>query len=247
MSQSTNARYNAGILEYYDRSSQERVRAFAPVFFEDDFLTPSLVIPAGGSLESGVNWAKKIVGAAPPTVAGVANDVNGTLKCALTSTSEKQNADLYFADQLVFAATQGLNFECRLNVSTIPTLLAESVWGVVSAWADGPDNITYSAFFTADGSGEIFCETDDNVTDASTTSGITVVAGDYHIYRIDFSDTANIKFFIDGNQVASSTTFGWTASAANSKVQPIVSCYKASGAAVGDVTTDYVRVWQKRS
>lgn len=245
---STKSRYNNGILEFFDGSTHERVRPLAPVLFEDDFLTPSLVVPAAASLESGVKWAKKIVGAAPPTVAGLANETNGVVKCALTADVQKQNADLYFGDQLVFSAIQGLVFETRLKVSTLPTLHAEAVWGIASAWADGPDAITYSAFFTADGSGEVMCESDDNATDSSATSGVTVAATDFHIYRIDFTNSADVKFFIDGERVASGTTFGWAASAANSKVQPYLACYKVGDdAGVGDISVDYVRVWQRRS
>jgi hypothetical protein len=220
----------------------------APVSFYDDFLTPSLVIPAAGALESGVAWAKKIVGAAPPTVAALASETNGAVKCALTAAIQKQDAGLYFADQLVFSAVQGLVFETRLKVSTLPTLHAEAVWGVTSAWADGPDAITYSAFFTADGSGEIFCEMDDNATDSSTTSGVTVAATDFHVYRIDFTNASDVKFFIDGTSVATGTTFGWAATAANSKVQPYLGMYKVGDdAGVGDITVDYVRVSQVRS
>jgi hypothetical protein len=138
-------------------------------------------------------------------------------------------------------------FETRLKVSTLPTDVAEGVWGVTSAWADGPDAITYSAFFTADGSGEIFCETDDAATDASTTSGVTVLTTETKIYRIDFTDaaTSGIRFYIDGALVK--TSAAWAANAANSKLQPYLGMYKATGAGVGDITVDYVRIWQKRS
>jgi hypothetical protein len=244
---STKSRYLNQNAIYYESTTNEAVYPFAPVVLYDDFLTPSLVVPAAGSLESGVLWAKKIVGAAPPTVAGVANETNGAVKCALTADSQKQDAGLYHADQLSFSALQGLVFETRLKISTLPTDVAEGVWGITSAWADGPDAITYSAFFTADGSGEIFCESDDNATDASTTSGVTATNAQWKIYRIDCSDAAasGIRFYIDGALVG--TSAAWAASAANSKVQPYLGMYKASGTGVGDITVDYVRMWQKRS
>jgi hypothetical protein len=244
---STKATWRNGILTYYEGTTHERVSPLAPIVFYDDFLCPSTVVPDSASLESGVPWAKKIIGAAPPTVAGVADEVNGTVKCSLTVDSQKQDAGLYFGDQLVFSALQGLVFEARVTVTTLPTLVAEAVWGVTSAWADGPDAITYSAFFTADGSGEIFCESDDNATDRSATSGVTVTNTQAKIYRIDFTDVASVKFYIDGEQVATGTTFPWAASAANSKLQPYLGMYKASGAGLGEITVDYVRVWQNRS
>lgn len=244
---STKARYNGGILDYYESATQERVSRFAPVALYDDFLTPSLVVPAAGSLESGVLWAKKIVGSAPPTVAGVANDTNGTVACTLTSASEKQDAALYAGDQLCFSVLQGLVFEARVKLSVLPTGNGQASIGVTGAWADGHDAITYSAFFTARASGELFCDTDDNATDKDVTSGVTLTNADWAILRIDCVDPADIKFFINGNRVAASTTFGWAANAANSKVQPFLAMYKASGTGVGTLLIDYVRAWQNRS
>jgi hypothetical protein len=130
-----------------------------------------VVIPA--TAESGVPWVKKIVGAAPPTVGVKADEVNGILECALTATSEKQNAELYWGDELQWSVRQGLNFEARVKASVLPTDAAEIVVGFISNWADGLDAATYSVFFTLDGSGEIFCEKDDNATDESVTSGVT--------------------------------------------------------------------------
>lgn len=244
---STKATWRGGNLHFYDSGTHERTSMVAPVSFYDDFLTPSLVIPAVGALESGVPWAKKIV-SANATVAAVANETNGAIQCALAANVEKEDAGLCFADQKVFSALQGLIFEARVKVSVLPTLHAEAVWGVTSNWADGPDNITYSAFFTADGSGEIFCEKDDNATDQSATSGVTVTNAQWKIYRIDFTNIADVKFFIDGNAVATGTTFGWAANAANSKVQPYLGLYKVGDdAGVGTIQVDYVRLSQNRS
>lgn len=243
----TKAQYRSTVLNYYDGTSFETTKPLAPIVFEDDFIGSDVVIPAAGSAESGVKWVKKIVGAAPPTVAIAANGVNGLLTCSLTADSQKQNAEAYFDDQLCFSVVQGLVFEARFAPTTLCTLAAEMVLGVVSAWADGLDSATYSAFVTLDGSGEIICETDDNVTDASATSGVTLTAGVAAIVRIDMNDVADIKFYVNGNRVATGTTFGWAATAGNSKVQPIVGCYKVSGAGLGILSVDYVKVWQNRA
>lgn len=243
----TRADYRGNTLELYDDSTHERAARFAPVAFADDFLGADVAIPAAASPESGCKWVKKIVGAAPPTVVGKADETNGAIECALTATSEKQNAELYFNDELQFNITQGLVFEARVNPSVLPTGNAEIVVGLISAWADGLDSATYSLFATMDGSGEIICEKDDNATDESATSGVTLTAADWAIIRIDCSDVADVKFYVNGARVAAGTTFDWAATAGNSKVQPIVGCYKASGTGVGTVLVDYVRVWQNRS
>jgi hypothetical protein len=243
---STKAKYRSGVLTFYDGSTFESVLPMGACVINDDFLTPSLVIPAVGALESGVNWCTKIVGS-PTGVAGVANGLNGTVACALASTSEKEDAELYNGDQLCLSVLQSLVFEARVQLSVLPTGNGQATIGVTGVWADGHDAITYSAFFTARASGELFCDTDDNVTDNNVTSGVTLLTTDWAILRIDCSDPTSIKFYINGNPVASTTTFGWTASASNSKVQPFIGVYKVSGTGVGTVTVDYVRAWQARS
>lgn len=231
----------------FDNEEYEHVHPLNPIYFYDDFVGAYTAIPAGIAPESGCTWAKKIVGAAPPTVALVANTATGIAQCALTAASQKQDAGLYWADDRRFLITQGVVFEVRVKVSTIPTDVAEAVWGLVGDWADGPDNIVYSAFFTADGSGEIFCEKDDNNTDQSVTSGVTVLNTDWKIYRIDCRDVTSIKFYINGARVASGTTFPYVATGANATLQPYLGPYKAAGTGVGTIQVDYVRIWGNRS
>ena len=245
---STKAKWVNGILKFYDSVTYEEAHPMAPLVFCDDFLGASTVVPAAGSAESGMSWVKKIVGAAPPTVAGVADAVNGQIQCALTSADQKQDAGLYFGDQRNFSLEQGLVWEARVAFSVLPTLLAEAVFGMIGDWADGPDAITYSAFFSADGSGAITCETDDNATDSGAiASGVTVIASAWHIYRIDFTSVTDIRFYIDGVHVATGTTFAYAATGANAILQPYLGLYKASGAGVGTMEIDYVRLMQKRS
>ncbi len=244
---STKATWRGGVQEFYDSATHERVHPMAPILFCDDFIGASTVVPAATSEESGMAWSKKIVGAAPPTVAVVADAANGIVQCALTSASQKQNADLYMGDQRQFSVAQGTVIEWRINLAVLPTLVAEIAWGLLGDWADGYDASTYSAFFTADGSGEIFCETDDNATNASATSGVTATTAQTKICRIDFTDVTDVRFYIDGNHVATGTTFGYAATGANAVLQPFCGCYKASGAGLGTVKADYCRIWGNRS
>lgn len=242
----TRHRYHNGAFEYFDRETYETFPVGSPLF-SDDFFGSDVAFPAAASPESGCKWVKKIVGAAPPTVVGLADATGGVVECALTATSEKQNAELYLNDELQFLVTQGLQFEARFRPSVLPTGNAEIVVGVTSAWTDGLDAATYSLFATLDGSGEIFCEKDDNASDESATSGVTLTASDWAVLRIDCANVADVKFYINRQRVATATTFDWAATAANSKVQPIFGCYKASGTGVGTVLVDYVKVWQARA
>lgn len=243
----TRAKWRGGWLQYYDNVTYETIETFVGARFEDDFIGAGrLVIPAAGAPESGVDWCKKIVGAAPPTVAGLADAAGGTIECALTVDNQKQDAGLYMNDQRCFDLTKGLIWEARVNHSVLPTLLAESVIGVVGDWADGPDNILYSAFFTADGSGAIQCEMDDNATDRTGASGVTVIAGAFHIYRIDFTVVTDVRFYIDGVDVTPTPPWAYAGVGANAILQPYIGMYKSTGAGLGKVVVDYVRAWQTR-
>lgn len=244
---STKSEWRNRILTFFCGSTYETVGPMAPILFSDDFLAALNVIPAAGSEESGMPWSKKIVGAAPPTVAGVADQAGGVVACALTSASQKQDAGLYFGDDRQFDVSKGLVWEARIKISVLPTLAAEAVFGLCGDWADGPDAITHSIFFSADGGGAITCETDDAATDSgAVASGVTATAAQWKIYRIDCSDVTDIKFFIDGVEVAASTTFAYAATGANAILQPYLGLYKASGAGVGTIQVDYVKIWGNR-
>ncbi len=105
MSDKSKARYNSertGRQRFYDGPTQETLIYEFPVDFYDDFIGADVVIPASGSVESGTKWAKKIVGAAPSTVAKTANAVNGLGACSLTATGQKQvNSCRHFHQCLV--------------------------------------------------------------------------------------------------------------------------------------------------
>jgi len=233
----------------FDTEEYEHILPLNPVLFYDDFLGAYTAIPAAGALESGCVWADKIVTTlGAPTVALVADAANGIAQCTLdVGQAEAESAFLYWADDRRIIITQGAVFEARVKVSVLPTLDAEAVWGLAGDYGV-PDNITYSAWFTADGSGEIFCETDDNTAgEQSVTSGVTVTNTQWKVYRIDFRDVTSIKFYINGSRVAASTTFAYTATGANATLQPFLGLYKAALAGDGAIQIDYVRIWQNRS
>ena len=50
------------------------------------------------------------------------------------------------------------------------------------------------------------------------------------------------SFTIDGVAVATASTFGTAG-----KSQPFIGCYKASGAGLGVLQLDYIKIWQNRS
>ena len=244
----TDCKYNwhkTGRQVFYDNSTFETLLALYPVSFSDDFGGSDVVIPVAASPESGCKWINKIVGAGPPTVAKTADGVNGNVLCSFTSDSQKQDAEIYWDDQLVLSLAQGVIFETRLALTTLPTLLSVASFGLWGAWADGGS--AFRVGFEVPAGGIVTCESDDDATDIPAATTTTLVAGTYYIFRIDCTDQADIKFYIDGVKVATSTTFANAASTADSKCQPFLGLYKASGAGLGIMSIDYVRAWQNRS
>jgi len=233
----------------FDSEEYETILPLNPVYFYDDFLGAWTAIPdVGVAIQSGCDWAyKHVETGGSPTVAIVADAAGGVAQCALDNTSEAQGAFLYMADDRRFIVTQGAVFEARVKVSILPTDVAEAVWGLAADYSAAPDDITYSAWFTADGSGEIICESDDTATDRTVTSGVTVTNTQWKVYRIDFRDVTSVKFYINGSRVAASTTFPYAGTAAKATLQPYFGLYKASGAGVGTIQVDYVRIWLNRS
>jgi hypothetical protein len=244
----TKCEYNfkdSGRQVFYDANTFETLNAMYPIQFADDFIGADVVIPASGSVESGVAWSKKIVGEAPPTVAKVSDGVNGFVLCSLTADDQKQDAAIHMNDELMFSIAQGAVFETRLAFTTLPTLGAVASFGLWGAWGDGGS--AYRVGFEVTAGGVLNCESDDNATDTSAASGITLVKDTYNIFRVDCTNKSSIKFYVDGVQVCTSTTFANAASAANSKAQPHLGLYKASGAGLGVMSIDYVKVYQNRS
>lgn len=244
----TRSRYGAQRLTFHDETTQERVLPVAPIVFLDDFLgAGALVVPAAGSGESGAEWVKKIVGAAPPTVAGVANAAGGQVACTLTSASQKQDAILYWGDQKGLDFTKFAVFEARIKLSVLPSAAGvQAVWGVASDWIDGPDNNTCYLEFGATASGAILIRSYDGVTTVSASAGVTLTTADWAIFRIDATDVTDVKFYIDGQKVSTAGQVNWVATGTLAVLQPYVGVYKPSGTGVATLLCDFVRAWSSR-
>jgi hypothetical protein len=213
--------------------------------FEDDFVGAGHTagIPAAGSPVAGYAWVKKIVGSGPPTVSVVANGAGGILACALAATSEKEDAALYCNDQLTFDVTKNLVFESRAALAVLPSAAGvEAVWGLQSAWIDGPDNASEYLRFEAKASGLVNCQCYDGTTTTSLSSGVTLVAGAYHLFRIDATNVADIAFYIDGTRVNAVGSVAFAATGASAILQLYASVYKPSGTGVATLNLDTMSV-----
>jgi hypothetical protein len=236
--------YRGGMEIAWDSATAERImRRGSPFYFEDDFVGADglAAIPAVSSEERGVKWAKVIVGSA--TVANVADAANGAVAVALDATSEAQDAVLSFGDQLCFDITNGGIIEFRAQLSVLPTTAVTAVMGLAGPHNLAKDDVANHAWFRWDGSAVGYVETDDTTNNNDgVATGLTTVVSTYGIYRIDFFNLADVKFYVDGARVGAGTTFDMSnLSAAEKIMQPYISLDKASGTVVGTIQADYVR------
>jgi hypothetical protein len=210
--------------------------------YVDDFFGTSATFPT--SADPATPWlVVDTSSAGSPTY--VRNASNAVL--TLASTSEVENVCLAHGDALSFDIDDLLSAEFRVKVTGCTSGTTIS-WGMASARNDTPASMTALALFTMTGATsttDVTVETDDNVTDTAPVSTATALATVFKRFVIDFSNKSDIKFYIDGNRVARSTTF--TMAGYTSGLQPFIQIQKTSSANVDAVTVDYVKIVAKRT
>ena len=240
----TKSKWRGGQLAFYDGTTYETVLPLAPVLLEDDFL--------GTAINADI-WTDLDLNSATTTAPAAS-----IFKCEIGQMNENAAAGLYGRDDKPWNIDKGLIFEARLAVVTAPTLTTEIGLGMMNdSYGAGSqrfmlaDEVAKYAFFglyTTSGAGLIpIIRTDDGTADSGIIStGKTLTLGTYYTFKIDFTNSASVLFFIDGVQMAPATTFKMN-TAANLLTQPWIMVYKASDAttaAAGEFNLDYVRIWQ---
>ena len=234
--------HNTGHQVWYDKSTFETLKTTFPLFFYDDFLGA-----AGGSVFDGSQiW--DVVDVNDATEGIVTDSSGGLFRIHLHVTSENEDAVLYHSDNRTFDVSNGLIFEAKVDIATLPTLTGQGVVGICGDHALDKDALLESAWFKWDGSGAILCETDDTTNDNNdVATGVTSVPGTANVLRIDFTTLADVKFFIDGGRVAAGTTFDMSnLTGAELILQPYFSLDKTGDAGLGDIDIDYVKIWSNR-
>jgi hypothetical protein len=232
-----------GSLGYYDPSTFETLDILKPIRWVEDFIGTA----GGGPFDGTTVW--NVVDVGDATEAITADSANGVFKLHLAATNEAEDAVLYHGDNKTFDVGSGLIFETRVNVAVNIGTGVTAVFGMAGDHNLAKDSVTEHAWFRLQASNAVLAETDDTTNDNDDiATGVTAVAGTYNIYRIDFTDLTDVKFYIDGARVASGTTFNMSnLTAAEQQMQPYFSLDKASGTGLGDLDIDYVKCWQDRS
>lgn len=239
----TRSKWRNRNLEYYDLSNRNILWRGQRNHWHADFLETTS-IPGDGSRANGTPWVQDITGAAPPTVTLGADAQGANCTSTLTSDSQAQDATIHFDDNRHFDVTNNLIFQARAQVSVLPTLVAECSLGLMGDHAAGILNTTYNVGFIIDVAGAVSCVLDDNAAQQTASSGVTMTVSTWYDFLIDCTNVNDIRFFINGANVATGTTFSYDATGANAILQPVFGCYKASGAGVGTGILQSMDIWQ---
>jgi hypothetical protein len=190
------------------------------------------------------------------TPATVLSLPDGVIQMTLNNVNQAENGMIYFNDSLVFQLNKSLIFECRVNINVLPTRsgteTTSMVFGMCSAHNATPSSIAVNAWFRLEAGstpGLVKWETDDgnvSVDSDNNSTGVTLTANTFHIYQIDFTNLAAVKFYIDNVLVGT----GNMAALANPSVQPyfrVTKSVSSSNTGIGTMYIDYVQVSQTRT
>lgn len=168
----------------------------------------------------------------------------GALVLTLVNTNEAEYVTVYHNDVLNFRLDKLHRVEIIAKVASVDAVTT-LVMGLASAARgthnQAPDAETYNAWFRMEGSvstSNIVVETDDTVRDNDDVATGTTLSSTYKRFEISFEyGLTDVRFFVDGARVASSTTFNMSNSGSQ-RMQPYIDIQKASGTGTPAVTID---------
>lgn len=185
--------------------------------------------------------------AGTPTYLCVTED-GGAAKLTLASTSEAEIVTLYHNDVLAFDLAKIKLVEYVVKVAGIDAVTTLTI-GLGSARNDTDDSVAVNAWFRMEGSASttaIVVESDDGTNDNNDVSTGTTLAATYKTLSMSFEKgLSDVRFFVDGEPVATGTTFDLSNITAGQNVQPIVQLQKASGTGVPSVSIAAVNIVYK--
>lgn len=238
-----------GTQRYSIAATEETIFVPSPVWGYWDFEG----ILGGDPFDGTITWSVVEV-LLNTAIAQLADQPCGVMTMIIDADNNAEDAVLYFGDQRSIDLNQHANIEFGLAMPVLPTGGAPAtgttvVFGLAHDHNLDKDTVATHAWFRLQGAASILCETDDTTNDNDDVdTGIDLVAGEYHVFRVDAFDMADVKFYIDGNRVCTGTTFDMSNCTADEAImQPYISLDKAATVTVGTVNLDYVRWWTARN
>lgn len=240
----------------YEVSTGETVEVWAPWKFDEDFKCQVASYVVDTTPAAGSPWMKvdTNTGAAVQVAANAAEQINGAWELVIGADNNAALSAMYFKDLLsvpltaAASATRGLQIEFRFKVTSANLTGITVQLGIMSEHNDAVGSVAEKAWFYLDESLVLACQTDDASVDSGIVpSSSTLVTATWYIGRIDLSDLADVKFYLDGTRLCASTTFDMSSMAASHGCQPVLAVRKAAaGTATATLDVDYVRAWALR-
>lgn len=182
--------------------------------------------------------------AGTPTYTKDAAAHGGAVTLAFDSQSEVQNVCLDFGNKLQLDIDELIEVEFRIKTVAALDSATTLVFGLQTNRADDTDSTTNNAQFKLVGSNAVVCETDDGTTDNDDKATGKTLVDSYKRFVISFATgKSDVRFFIDGDRVAASTTFSMAA--ATGQLQPFVQLQKTADNNTDSVSIDYIG-WKAR-
>ena len=245
------SRWENGVQLFYVKSTLETVHVNAPFYFYDDFVGHAGLEVGDTSETWDVVDVSPVDDTTPAVLPGTAaSGATGVVELKMdVTTNEGQDSGIYWGDQTPVSVYNDTSFECRLAMHTVPGAATTAVFGMCGAHNLDKDTVAEKAWFRLQGSAVLLTESEDTTnTNEDVATGITLVADEYHIFRISFGNLADVRFYVDGLRVSAGTTFDMTnLTAAEAMFQPYLMLDHAVAQNAGSLYIDYVRVWSTRT
>ena len=191
---------------------------------------------------------------------------DGVFRLAHTTDNETQAVALHLGGTNAISPTKEVIFEARVKITLatdtyfhedsvyeviIGMCTAGSAASVSAAAFDGfADNVGFRLGGGAQTTNSIFLESDDGTTDNDDKdSGIDFTSGTYHVYKIDMTDTSDVKFYVDGVSANNGNTFDMSGIAATDYLEPFIMMARTNASGTERAHTmdiDYVKcIWKR--
>lgn len=211
------------------------------IVWEDNFIGHRVYSATAGS-NVGHNWLiVDTSSSGTPTYAPVVARRGVTL--TLEATEEVQNVCMAHGNKLGFDIDDLVEVEWQVKMGQALLDSATSLaFGMTGDRHDAIDSIAYAALFRLIGaSAAVLVETDDGVRDNDDVATGKTLATTMKRFVISFATgKSDVRFFVDGQPVATSTTFDM--SAYTGAMQPLLQIQKSSDTAADAVTVEKVKI-----
>lgn len=171
-----------------------------PAYFQivDDF--------TGVAIDTTNSWT--VVKDSSAAVAIVADTVGGEVALTSAATTDNDGASIQGNEIFLPASDKNMYFQTRIKNTKVDQ--SDICVGFTQNFATNPENMLTASnrivFQVDDGSAAILCKTEATDTETSTSSGVSMVNDTYIVLAIAVEGTGTVRFYINGQLVATHTT-----------------------------------------